>query len=140
MKRHRNTALLSAAVLALVVSTVASRGGGLYLNEFGTPSMGMSGAGAQALAEDASTAFHNPAGMTQVEGQQLMVVGGVLKLAFKVVLIPVSLAFGLLKVVLAIVAVALMFVFAPVLLVLALVAIPLLLIAGLFGVGWAIVT
>ena len=67
------------------------------------------------------------------------IVGGVLKLAFKVVLIPVTLVFGLLKVVFAIVAVALLIAFAPVVLVVALLAIPLLLVAGLFGVGWAIV-
>ena len=68
------------------------------------------------------------------------IVGGVLKLAFKVVLIPVSLAFGLLKVILGLVAVALAIAFAPVLFLLVLLAIPLLLIAGVFGVGWAIVT
>ena len=46
--------------------------GGLYLNEFATPSMGTAGAGAEALADDASTnfAFHNPAGMTRLEGNQ----------------------------------------------------------------------
>jgi long-chain fatty acid transport protein len=52
--------------------------GGLYLNEFGTPAMGTSGAGAQALANDASTAFHNVAGMTRLEGEELMVSGGLL--------------------------------------------------------------
>lgn len=52
--------------------------GGLYLNEFATPAMGAAGAGAEALAEDASTAFplHNPAGMTRLEGQNLLVGGG----------------------------------------------------------------
>ncbi len=52
--------------------------GGLYLNEFGTPAMGTSGAGAQALANDASTAFHNAAGMTRLEGDEVMVTGGLL--------------------------------------------------------------
>jgi long-chain fatty acid transport protein len=52
--------------------------GGLYLNEYGTSAMGTAGAGAHALADDASTAFHNPAGMTRVEGEELMVSGGLL--------------------------------------------------------------
>lgn len=47
--------------------------GGLYLNEFATPSMGTAGAGGEAWGNDASTAFafHNPAGMTRLEGHQL---------------------------------------------------------------------
>ena len=49
------------------------RAGGLYLNEFGTPSMGVAGAGANALANDASTSFHNPAGMTRLEKSELLV-------------------------------------------------------------------
>ena len=52
--------------------------GGLYISEFGTPSMGVASAGAQAVASDASTAFHNPAGMTRLDGKQLMLTGGAL--------------------------------------------------------------
>ena len=53
------------------------RAGGLYLeSEFGTPSMGAAGAGAQAEAWDASTAWHNPAGMTRIDGSELMLTGG----------------------------------------------------------------
>ena len=52
--------------------------GGLYLNEFATTSMGTAGAGAHALAMDASTAFHNPAGMTRLDGNELMVGAGFL--------------------------------------------------------------
>ncbi len=52
--------------------------GGLYLNEFGTPSMGTAGAGAHAWANDASTSFHNAAGMTRLDGNHLMVTGGLL--------------------------------------------------------------
>jgi long-subunit fatty acid transport protein len=44
----------------------AASAGDLYTNEFATPSMGVASAGAQAAAEDASTAFHNPAGMTRL--------------------------------------------------------------------------
>ncbi len=54
------------------------RAGGLYLNEFGTPSMGVAGAGANAVASDASTSFHNAAGMTRIKGKELMGTGGFL--------------------------------------------------------------
>ncbi|MBW1866073.1 MAG: outer membrane protein transport protein [Deltaproteobacteria bacterium] len=50
--------------------------GGLYLEEFGTPSMGVASAGAEAVAADASASWHNPAGMTRLDGKQLMVAGG----------------------------------------------------------------
>jgi len=52
--------------------------GGLYLNEFGTSSMGTAGAGAQAYANDASTAFHNPAGMTRIDGRQFAAAAGLI--------------------------------------------------------------
>ena len=52
--------------------------GGLYLQEFGTPSMGVASAGAEAVAMDASTSFHNPAGMTRIEGKEFMLTGGLL--------------------------------------------------------------
>ena len=52
--------------------------GGLYLSEFGTPSMGTAGAGSNAIANDASTAFHNPAGMTRIQGSEAMATAGFL--------------------------------------------------------------
>ncbi len=54
--------------------------GGLYLNEFATPSMGVAGAGAEAVANDASTnfAFHNPAGMTRLDGHSVSLGAGLL--------------------------------------------------------------
>jgi long-chain fatty acid transport protein len=57
---------------------MSARAGGLYVHEFGTPSMGTASAGAQAVATDASTAGHNPAGMTRIEGNQFMLAGGLL--------------------------------------------------------------
>ncbi len=55
--------------------------GALYLNEFATPSMGVAGAGQEAVANDASTnfAFHNPAGMTRLEGHSLSLGAGLLR-------------------------------------------------------------
>ncbi len=54
--------------------------GGLYLNEFATPSMGVAGAGQEAVANDASTnfAFHNPAGMTRLDGHSISLGAGLL--------------------------------------------------------------
>lgn len=53
-------------------------GGGLYLeSEFGTPSMGAAGAGAEAEGFDASAAWHNPASMTLITGNELMLTGGI---------------------------------------------------------------
>lgn len=63
-------------VLLLGMTLSAGRvahAGGLYLEEFATPSMGTAGAGAEARAADGSTALHNPAGMTRLEGHQLTV-------------------------------------------------------------------
>jgi long-chain fatty acid transport protein len=70
-KRVRSAAI-TLAFFPLLAIADAVQAGGLYLNEFGTPSMGTAGAGAQAVASDASTSFHNPAGMTRLEGTQIM--------------------------------------------------------------------
>jgi long-chain fatty acid transport protein len=67
----------------LFIAPGTSTAGGLYINEFGTPSMGVAGAGANALADDASTSFHNAAGMTRIKGQELMGTGGVLNATVK---------------------------------------------------------
>jgi long-chain fatty acid transport protein len=58
--------------LAACLAAGSARAGGLYINEFATPSMGTASAGAQAVATDASTTFHNAAGMTRLEGHQLL--------------------------------------------------------------------
>jgi long-chain fatty acid transport protein len=44
--------------------------GGLYISEFGAPTQGASGAGAGALGQDASTAFHNPAGIMNLASNE----------------------------------------------------------------------
>ncbi len=59
-------------VLGLVFSPHPSQAGGLYTTEFGTPSTGVANAGAVAVANDASTAWHNPAGMTRISDTQIM--------------------------------------------------------------------
>ena len=61
--------------LAAMAVALPAQAGGIYANEFGTPEMGTAGAGAEASALDASTAipFYNPAGMTKLEGNQVIV-------------------------------------------------------------------
>jgi len=66
------------SLIAILGLPAVATGGGLYLNEFGTPSMGVAGAGANAVAVDASTSFHNAAGMTRIKGKELMLTGGLL--------------------------------------------------------------
>jgi len=69
---YRHFAVLFALCTIFIVSPfAAAMAGGLYLNEFGTSVMGTGGAGSAAYANDASTAFHNPAGMTRIDGRQL---------------------------------------------------------------------
>ena len=58
--------LCSSALLCMLTSP--SWAGGLYITEFGTPSMGTANAGAGAVGNDASIAWHNPAGMTRLSG------------------------------------------------------------------------
>jgi long-chain fatty acid transport protein len=49
--------------------------GGLLLYEFGTAEPGLAAAGYSARAQDASTAFTNPAGMTRLDGTQVLAGG-----------------------------------------------------------------
>jgi long-chain fatty acid transport protein len=68
--------LVAICAFGIAGTTGQAFAGGLYLNEFGTPSQGVAGAGAEAVASDASTAFHNPAGMTRLNRSQIMATGG----------------------------------------------------------------
>jgi long-chain fatty acid transport protein len=68
---------LIVCLLFVFFCAVSAHAGGLFLNEFGTPVMGNAGAGSGAEASDASTAFHNPAGMTLLGQRQLMLTAGV---------------------------------------------------------------
>jgi long-chain fatty acid transport protein len=51
----------------------AASAGGFFLYEVGTPDVGLASAGYAARAQDASTAFTNPAGMTLLDHSQLLV-------------------------------------------------------------------
>lgn len=68
-----STRLISLAIgVGWAVLGASAHAGGLYLGTFATPSMGTAGAGANAIAMDASTAFNNPAGMTRLEDHQVL--------------------------------------------------------------------
>lgn len=63
----------SLLALALVGwCALSAHAAGLYLYELGSPDVGLAAAGYAARAQDASTAFTNPAGMTRLEGTELM--------------------------------------------------------------------
>lgn len=67
------TATLAGSLVIVVLFTLAdsARAGGLYISEFGTSVMGTASAGAPAGTDDASTAIHNPAGMTRLDDHHL---------------------------------------------------------------------
>lgn len=60
-------ALVCAATLGL-----SAHAGGIALYEIATPDLGLASAGYAARANDASTLFKNPAGMSQLEGSQFL--------------------------------------------------------------------
>ena len=71
MSVHRTLALVLGVVM-LAAGAVAQPSGGASLHETGGPDMGSSYAGAGARAQDATTAWLNPAGLTRLEGNQLV--------------------------------------------------------------------
>ena len=78
--RLRATLVFTTSVFVCGLGIEDAQAGGLYLNEFATPSMGTAGAGQEAYANDGSTSFalHNPAGMTRLDGNHLSLGIGVL--------------------------------------------------------------
>lgn len=70
MKRRVNGGLLATAAMLLVAHDCWA--GGLYLYEIGSPDVGLAAAGYAARAQDASTAFSNPAGMTRLDRPAVM--------------------------------------------------------------------
>ncbi len=76
----RKLMLAMAIVVAMLALTEASYAGGLFLTEIGTEDVALAGAGWAARAQDASTLFKNPAGMSLLEGNQFQ--GGLQALYF----------------------------------------------------------
>jgi long-chain fatty acid transport protein len=60
------------AIASVFLLVSAAWGGGVWLYEAGTPDLGTAGAGRAALADDASTAGTNPAGMTRLDRSQML--------------------------------------------------------------------
>lgn len=71
MKKSILKTVVTLVFLGIAVGEVEA--GGLYLYELGTEDLGLAGAGSAARAQDASTIANNPAGMTRLEGNQLVV-------------------------------------------------------------------
>ena len=75
----RGVLILSASILVLGVTVSGpAMAGGLIAYEFGTAEVGLASAGYGARAQDASTTFTNPAGMTRLAGTQVLAAGQVL--------------------------------------------------------------
>ena len=62
-----------AVFLLAILAAPSTWAAGLWLYEAGTPNMGTASAGRGAIAQDASVAGVNPAGMTKLNRSQLMV-------------------------------------------------------------------
>ncbi len=77
----RKLSLTMATVVMILALATASEAGGLFLTEFGTEDVALAGAGWAARAQDASTLFKNPAGMSRLEGNQFQ--GGLQALYFQ---------------------------------------------------------
>lgn len=70
MKRLTRPTLVSAVLAGCAAFTNTAQAGGIILYEVATPDVGLAAAGYAARADDASTAFKNPAGMSLLEGTQ----------------------------------------------------------------------
>ena len=71
--RQRRNRVVAAGVLATTVATTSAHAGGVFLYEMATPDLGTASAGRAAAADNAATAFGNPAGMTRLDQSQMLV-------------------------------------------------------------------
>ena len=84
MEKYIN--LVRWGTLALLFSLLFCRttlAGGLFISQFGQPNQGASNAGAGALAEDASTAFQNAAGIMFLDESKWLATGLVIDSSIK---------------------------------------------------------
>ena len=77
-KQQRRLAAIAAIAAIGAIGAGPAAAGGLLLYEFGTAEVGLAAAGYAARAQDASTAFTNPAGMTRLSGTQLLAGGQIM--------------------------------------------------------------
>ena len=73
MKRNTKLTVLGSAVACGAALSTTVHGGGIELYEIATPDVGLASAGYAARAQDASTLFKNPAGMSLLPGSQVEV-------------------------------------------------------------------
>lgn len=71
------------ALLALAFSGAASASGFQLIGEQNASGLGNAGAGSAAVAENASTIFYNPAGMTQLQAREVSLGGTLVKTNFE---------------------------------------------------------
>ena len=62
--------LLPCALACAALASYTALGGGIELYEIASPDVGLASAGYSARAQDASTLFKNPAGMSLLQGAQ----------------------------------------------------------------------
>src|SRR5690349_10134682 len=79
MRRRHGTVRLLVALGTLAALAPQARGAGFQVNEQSARGLGSSFAGEAATAEDASTIFFNPAGMTRLPGTQFVSAGFAIK-------------------------------------------------------------
>lgn len=75
ISRRYVAALIAAASVLTLATTQTVQAGGISLYEIATPDVGLASAGYAARADDPSTLFKNPAGMSRLDGFQFQ--GGV---------------------------------------------------------------
>jgi long-chain fatty acid transport protein len=85
-------ALIATILTVTLIMPNASHAGGLFLTEFGTEDVALAGAGWAARAQDASTLFKNPAGMSRLEGHHFQ--GGLQALYYAGSFAPTAATFG----------------------------------------------
>ena len=71
MKTKAKLSLAGCVLVGAVIAPQFAQAGGIELYEIATPDVGLASAGYAARAQDASTLFKNPAGMSLLQGSQL---------------------------------------------------------------------
>lgn len=71
LKRNTGQTLALLATICGIAAIQTATAGGIALYEIATPDLGLASAGYAARADDASTLFKNPAGMSQLQGTQV---------------------------------------------------------------------
>jgi long-chain fatty acid transport protein len=70
MKLNARLSILGCALACAALAPHSAQGGGIDLYEIASPDIGLASAGYAARAQDASTIFKNPAGMSLLQGSQ----------------------------------------------------------------------